>query len=78
MDVNNHGYNITIPALLYHINANGTAGSYLVRVTLVSDVFTAKDYMHSIQFKFNNFPNYDPTRGDILTGINWMRLPVKI
>lgn len=71
MDVNNHGYNITIPALLYHINANGTAGSYLVRATLVSDVFSAKDYMRSIQFKFNNFPDYDPTRGDILTGVNW-------
>lgn len=71
MDVNNHGYNITIPALLYHINANGTAGSYLVRATLVSDVFSTKDYMHSVQFKFNNFPDYDPTRGDILTGINW-------
>ena len=71
MDINGHGYNITIPALLYHINADGTPGSYLVRATLVSDVFTAKDYMHSIQFKFNNFPGYDPTRGDILTGVNW-------
>ena len=71
MDINGHGYNITIPALLYHINADGRAGSYLVRATLVSDVFTAKDYMHSVQFKFNNFPGYDPTRGDILTGVNW-------
>lgn len=71
MDINGHGYNITIPALLYHINADGTPGSYLVRATLVSDVFTAKDYMHALQFKFNNFPGYDPTRGDILTGVNW-------
>lgn len=71
MDINGHGYNITIPALLYHINADGTPGSYLVRATLVSDVFTAKDYMHRVQFKFNNFPGYDPTRGDILTGVNW-------
>lgn len=71
MDINGHGYNITIPALLYHINADGTPGSYLVRATLVSDVFTAKDYMHAVQFKFNSFPGYDPTRGDILTGVNW-------
>lgn len=71
MDINNHGYNITIPALLYHINVDGTPGSYLVRATLVGDVFSSKDYMHAVQFKFNSFPGYDPTRGDILTGVNW-------
>lgn len=66
-----HGYNRTFPIMLYPTGSQGRG--MIVRATLVSDVFSTKDYIHRIQLQFTTSSDYEPTKGDVVTGIDFAR-----
>lgn len=72
-DIKGFGYNSTLPVLLYHYDTEKGSVCNIVRATLIGDIFSTSDYVHQIQFVFNDFDSYEPSRGDIMCGIDFPR-----